>query len=160
MQNTLQNRINELKSTMNDISVDFAYDYTLECNSHDCIGDSFWEYADCDTDIYYSDLNKWMSENIDLMEEAVSEGFYQLDPHNFSLYSLAQCAQYMSLERELSDDMSEILEIMGIRYILDTYENITPEQWDEFEDLNFSSYDEFSDFQDDIDLIFYPDSDE
>ena len=160
MQNTLQNRINELKSTMNDISVDFAHDFNLETCGHDYISDNFGEYSDSQVDIYYSDLNKWMSENIDLMEEAVSEGFYQLDPHNFSLYSLAQCAQYMSLERELSEDMSEILELMGIRYILNTYENITPEQWDEFEDLNFSSYDEFSDFQNDIDLIFYPDSDE
>lgn len=159
MQKTLQNRINELKSTMNDISVDFAYDYTLECNNRDYISDSFWGYADSQVDIYYSDLNKWISENIDAMENAVTEGYYQLDSENFSLYSLAQCAQYMELNNQLQDDIQNILEIMGIRYILETYENITPEQWDEYEGLNFSSYDEFSDFQNDIDLIFKPDGD-
>lgn len=119
----LEERKNDLKRGMNDLSVDFASDYDLQTSSYFC--DLFCEYADSQVDIYNSDLFEWCKNNLEYVEEAVAE--FGIDEKNFDLMRLVQSGQFLYNERQLFEDEEKIVELMVVNYLLNNEEEIEKE---------------------------------
>ena len=63
MKEWLEQRKEDLKGGMNDLSIDFASDHNLNTSSY--LSDLFNEYADSQVVIYYKDLIYCLSKNGD-----------------------------------------------------------------------------------------------
>ena len=71
------NYMEDLKKYMNDISTDFIYSYGLESYGYIC--DSFNEFADSETSIYYSEQKEFYNNNVELCEQALLDYGYNLN---------------------------------------------------------------------------------
>lgn len=102
----------------------YAKDFAIECEDNfdnyvsgqEYISDLISEFSDEWTDVYYSDLKKWASAHIDDLEAAIEEGFY--DPsHKYSFFKHIQAVQFMSIGREISDNLSDIVRYLAVSYL-------------------------------------------
>ena len=123
MKEWLEERKEDLKGGMNDLSVDFASDYDLNTSSY--LSDLFNEYADSQVDIYYSDLFEWCKHNYEYVEEAVAE--FGIDSRNFDFIEIIRSGQFLYNERQLFEDEKEIAELMVVNYLLNNEEEIEKE---------------------------------
>lgn len=116
----LQNKKEELKESMNDVSIDFAFDY--DCNEDGYITDYFNEFADSQIDIYYNDLFEWAKNNYNYIEDAVSE--FGIDSKNFSFTNLIQQGQYLYYTELLYEDEDKIKQLILIIKMLSLEEDV------------------------------------
>lgn len=120
----LEEKKEEIKRSINDISIDFASDYDLNSSSYLC--DLFTDYADSQVSIYYSDLLKWLSGDGDeFVERYVAE--FGIDEKNFQFWDIVRGGQFLDLQERLFADDKEIIELMAINYLLNNEEEIERE---------------------------------
>lgn len=147
--------LNELRdsyiSTINSISSDFINDRALL--DSDYISDSFSEYADGATSIYYSDQWNYYVDNSSKCEDALLE-FY--DPDSIAdlikkegLYHLCCKAgalgQYVENESELYEDEEKIKRCLIIDYLLNINEYLDPSDIEEIAQEDFDRWDDYAD---------------
>lgn len=120
----LEERKEDLKGGMNDLSVDFASDYDLNTSSY--LTDLFNEYADNNVSIYYNDLIEWLKGGgDDFVERYVAE--FGIDEKNFDLWGIVRGGQFLDLQERLFADEKEIVELMVVNYLLNNEEEIERE---------------------------------
>ena len=86
------------------------------------ICDAISEIADGATSIYYSDILDFIKRNPEALADVVEEGLYCVDStHPYDLYKHGQAAEYMTIERELYDNLEEIVKLYAINYYRDNH---------------------------------------
>lgn len=113
----------------------FATDYLLyDYESAHYIQDSISEWADNNTSIYYCDIEKFMAENIDMVNRAIDE--FGWDGCGSDLHRAGQMAEFLKNEDTLYNDMGMIIEYCVCSYLLDvdvetiekgTYSHLLPD---------------------------------
>lgn len=120
----LEERKEDLKGGMNDLSVDFASDYDLNSNSY--LSDLFTEYADNQVSIYYNDLIEWLKGGGDeFVERYVAE--FGIDEKNFDFWGIVRGGQFLDFQERLFADEKDIIELMVVNYLLNNEEDIERE---------------------------------
>ena len=92
------------------------YGSDIEYYDSGYITDIYMEIADSNTSIYYSDITKYMVDNIDAVNDWILEYGYPDD-----LYKAAQGAEFDSIYMELLENSEDILLYWAYTYMLDTY---------------------------------------
>lgn len=124
MKEWLEQRKEDLKGGMNDLSIDFASDYNLNTSSY--LSDLFNEYADNQVDIYYKDLIEWLKGGGDeFIERYVAE--FGIDEKNFDFWGVVRGGQFLDYEERLFADEKDIIELMVVNYLLNNEEEIEKE---------------------------------
>lgn len=124
MKEWLEEKKEDLKGGMNDVSVDFASDYDLNSNSY--LSDLFNEYADGQVSIYYSDLIEWLKGGgDDFVERYVAE--FGIDEKSFDFWGIVRGGQFLDFQERLFADEKEIIELMVVNYLLENEEEIERE---------------------------------
>lgn len=101
-----------LKSLL-DIVQDFINEFSASDDDYIC--DAFQGYADNRTSIYYSDIIKFISENVEAVNDAIAE--FGWDGCGSDLYKAGQMAEYLQLEQMLNNDIEDIKKHLAINYI-------------------------------------------
>lgn len=110
----------ELLNTLNGYAKDFA----IECednfadyvSSQEYICDMISQFADNNVDIYYNELLDFVKENPASLDEVIEEGLY--DPSvGYRFWDHVTAAQYMVIEREINDNLSDIIRYLAISYL-------------------------------------------
>lgn len=128
----LESVIADLKSKMNDYSVDFCQDY-MQPFSTSYFCDAVSEFADGRTSIYYSDIAKYMSENIEHVNDTISE--FGWEGCGSDLYKAGQLAEYTDIQNQLYSDEDNIILLAAADFLLDTEGNTVPEDlWESVSD--------------------------
>lgn len=107
---------------------------------HGYICDIISEIADNNVDIYYSDLFKWAADNYSIIEEA-NEEFGTVN----DITKQIQQGQYLYNERDLYDNLEDILKFYVLDYIEKDLkiEELTEEQADKLDfDIDYSDNNE------------------
>lgn len=110
--------INKLKESMNDISIDFAYDYY---DTDRDINDAISQECDYKVDIYTSDLMEWASNNVSVIDDSIQE--FGIN-NNMGILDIIRQAQYMDNERQIRDDASNMLALCALLHLKNIDENI------------------------------------
>lgn len=87
------------------------------------ICDIIAEIADSATSIYYSDIIKFISENVEAVNDAINE--FGWDGCGGDLYKAGQMAEYQMIERDIYDHLPDALRVLAcdyLRYDLDIEE--------------------------------------
>lgn len=116
--------IAEMKKGMNDISIDFVTDYS---GSDGYICDLFTEFADGQTSIYYSDIIRFISENVEAVNDAIAE--FGWDGCGSDLYKAGQMAEFQQNEQLLYDDLTDICKLSALEMIAAVNDQISAEDW-------------------------------
>lgn len=151
MENIL--KIKDLKSNL------FLGDYGEEITGYNSgyIGDIVTEIADNNVDIYYSDLNEWTKDNANYIEEALDEFGTPTDGNGHAdYYGMIRQGQFIAYERELYENLEDILKYWAYDYIEDNYKltELTEEQNDEVEFLNYNNFEKLEDIVAELESIF------
>lgn len=101
-------------ATLDGYSSDFATDYAASDSAYIC--DAFAEFADGHTSIYYSDIMAFIASNPESLADVVAEGLYY-PANDYDVYKHGQAAEYMTIERELFDNQTDILKTLALEYI-------------------------------------------
>lgn len=99
-------------------------------SGHAYICDAISEIADNDTSIYYADIIKFISENVEAVNDAIAA--FGWDGCGSDLYKAGQMAEYLSIEHALYDDLENAVKLWAADYIRYNYsEEISSEAWEE-----------------------------
>ena len=143
------------------LSCDFSRNL-CDYSGHYYICDAITDIADNNTSICYSDIIKYISENVEKVNDAIEEMGW--DGCGSDLYKAGQTAEFLDIERQIYDELDESMLNYCYNYIL--YElkinEITPEQKDEIENLccNVDNNETFDYFEDELTDLFSPKEDE
>lgn len=121
------------------------------------IGDIITEIADSNVDIYNNDLMEWAKGNTSYIEDAMREfGTPEDDNGNPDFMRLIMQGQYYMYEQDLYNNLEDILKYWAYSYIEDTYKltELTEEQNDEIEFLNYNNFEELEDIKNELENIF------
>lgn len=120
MNNTTINatkKIEELSNTIETYWQEFEnYDYD------EYICDIITSIADNNTSIYYSDIKEFMMNNFDAVEDAINE--FGWDGCGSDLYKAGQMAEFLQLEHMMYNDLDTIIEILLIKYYVQTFDTL------------------------------------
>lgn len=119
------------------------------------ICDTFAEYADSHTSIYYANIIRYISEHVEDVNDAIRDIGW--DGCGGDLCRAGQAAEYMQIERELYDHTAEIVEAYAADYIRNTHgDSIPAEIWEEIADrlYNLDDSNEWDDVRDAVDDAF------
>lgn len=152
--------VDELKG---DITLNCDYSRNLcDYSGYHYLCDVISEIADSNVSIYYSDIIKFISENVEKVSDAISEMGW--DGCGSDLYKAGQMAEYLDIERQIYAELDEAMLNFCYNYILHDLEieEITPEQRDEIGSLcykvdNNVVLDTFEDF---LKELLTPENDE
>ena len=106
----------EKKKEMDPYSVDFVCDYS---GASGYICDLFYEFADGRTSIYYSDIIRFISENVEAVNDAITELGW--DGCGSDLYKAGQTAEYLQIENTLQNDFENIVQLAALEMIVAAY---------------------------------------
>lgn len=154
----LENKGQDLRAEMNDLSVDFVNDY--EDNESDYISDCYADYADQNVDIYCSDLFEWAKKNYSYIEDYVKE--FGIDSKNFDFIKIIQGGQWYHNLEQLNEDDENIKQLLYIKKTLKLDDEILNQELDEeleyhienILDGSWCDVDRFYDFDDIIKETF------
>lgn len=121
------------------------------------IGDIITELADSNVDIYNSDLSEWAKDNVSYIEEAINMwGIPKDEGGHADYYRMIQQGQYYMYEQDLYNNIEDILKYWAYSYIEDNYNltELTEEQNDEIEFLNYNNFEKLEDLKNELDNIF------
>ena len=114
----------------NDISSDFIYSYSLDSYGYIC--DSITEFADSETSIYYSDQRAFYNDNVELCENALLDYGYDInellrngDSLDDIICKAGAIGEFMKNERDLYDDIENIILYLICDYVLENDINIS-----------------------------------
>ena len=155
MQN-INTLISETQKSIDDITARLA-DY---CDGSSYVCDAINEIIDSDCPVYWSGLMQWFSEcpdSQDYINEAVRE--YGIDSKDFDIFKAIQWGYCKNAEETIYDEKNDGLLLAAYVLIRDSYklEEITDEQAEEIENINFNRIDTFTDLQNEIEQIINPD---
>ena len=105
--------LNELKTNL------FTGDYGTELlnyNNTSYICDAISEIADSNTSIYYYDIKQFMMDNFDAVEDAINE--FGWDGCGSDLYKAGQMAEYITIERDLYNNLDDIIKYLAYDYLI------------------------------------------
>lgn len=155
----LEKYANELKESMNSISIDFCGDYYIESDAY--ISDLFCEFADSMTSIYYSDQRDYYYNNTeqcenDLMELYDNDSLAQLiksEGLDGLLCKAGACGEFMQNERDLYEDQKNIIKVLLINHIIENielYKDFTSEELikvvDDSDCFDYDCFDEYCEY--------------
>lgn len=140
----------ELKESLNDTYCNCICDYD---SGYIC--DVISEISDSHVDIYYYDLFEWAKNNFSIIEEANEE----LGAPN-DITKQIQQGQYIQYEREMYDNIDDMIQLFIYNYIYNNLdiEEITEEQKEELDMLNYDNNDKLENIIDDIKEILKEES--
>lgn len=127
-------------------------DYT---GSSSYICDIFSEIAYNETSIYYSDIIKFIADNVEAVNDAIQE--FGWDGCGADLYKAGQRAEYLTIERDLYNHEDEVKQLYAANYIRrESGEEIPAETWSAVLDAldNIGTGDRLNDIDDAINEIF------
>ena len=164
MENLTENKsmlsVDELKGAVS-LNCDYSRDL-CDYSGHCYICDAISEIADNNTSIYYSDIVRYISYNVEKVNDAIEEMGW--DGCGSDLYKAGQMAEFLDIERQIYDELDESMLICCYNYILQELKikEITPEQKDEIEKLccNIDNNETFDYFEDALTELFAPKEDE
>lgn len=147
--NAISDRTNAARENLNGYSQDFITDHDAGSSQYIC--DAVSEFADSRTSIYYADIKDFICNNFDAVGETISELGW--DGCGGDLYKAGQMAEYMSIEREIYDELRDILKYITLDFIDSTDEaNDEAERiWESLDDDKRSEL--LSDFLDDLEMM-------
>lgn len=124
----LEERKEELKSIMNDDSIEMANDYSIDNDNY--FDDIVSEYADNNTSIYYNEQRQFYNDNVEFCEDAFKEFGYDIKEmfeDGMTLDDLVckcgQIGEYKRIQDNLYEDIENIKLMMLLNYCIDN--NIT-----------------------------------
>lgn len=79
------------------------------------ICDIIAEIADSATSIYYSDIIKFISENVEAVNDAIKE--FGWDGCGCDLYKAGQMAEYQMIEQDIYDRLPDALRVLACDYL-------------------------------------------
>lgn len=133
------------------IGTDAAYlagDYN-GCGSY--IEDAISERADSETSIYYSDIIKFISENVEAVNDTIQE--FGWDEAGADLYKAGQLAEYLQIENSYRENMEGIIKLAAVLDLIDAgKKEITAEAWEAIEN-ELENIDESNRFDDITDIV-------
>lgn len=149
--------INETVKNINGEAVRLA-DY---CGSSSYVSDAISEIVDCDCPVYWSGLVKWFDEepnSQDYINEAVNEFGFNGD---FDIFKAIQWGWCRKAEEELYEEKNDGLLLAAYVLIRDSYklEEITDEQAEQVENIDFDKIDTFTDLQNEVESIIHLEND-
>ena len=110
----------------------FAFVETLiddwEDQKDDYLCDLISTVANDSVSIYYSDLYDFARENPDALEEVIEEGLFVLDNNDYSYSKHISAAMFMTIERELLEELPEIIKGIALVRLDDKHPGI---DWDD-----------------------------
>lgn len=134
-----------------EIGTDAAYlagDYN-GCSSY--IEDAISERADNETSIYYSDIIKFISENVEAVNDAIQE--FGWEGVGADLYKAGQLAEYLQIENSYREKAEGIIKYAAILDLIDAgKKEITAEAWQAIEN-ELENIDESNRFNDITDIV-------
>lgn len=130
---------------------DFAIDYY---NSTMYLCDAIQEWADNSVDIYYYDVDKYLVENIQKVEDAINE--YGWDGVGKDLRKAAQMAQMLDIENDLWCQEEEIWKQIAFEYLENGHKEVPAELVEAIEGwaYDFKNGDRIDDMIDNIEEWF------
>ena len=125
--------LTDITSTIKGTYAEDIHDYS----GRTYICDAITEIADSRTSIYYSDILDFIRNNPEALAEVVEEGLYCVDSrHSYDLYKHAQAAEFMTIEREIYDNLEDAIKAYAANYIREQYhtETISADIWESIAD--------------------------
>lgn len=125
--------------------------------SHGDISDIIAETADNNVDIYNNDLMEWAKRNTSYIEDALREFGTPEDSNGHpDFMRIIMQGQYYMYEQDLYNNIEDILKYWAYNYIEDKYNltELTEEQNDEIEFLNYNNFEELEDIENELENIF------
>ena len=134
-----------------DLNIGELGDRFCDYFGHHYIGDVISEIADSNIDVYTYDLLKWLPDNYEWVEEAISQGLCNMSEPDIPRMIMA--GQYEKYSSELYECLDEIMFNYCLNYILNDLkiETLTNEQLEELQEKctdvdNNDTLDMFEDF--------------
>lgn len=121
------------------------------------IGDIITEIADNNVDIYNNDLMEWAKGNTSYIEDALREFGTPEDSNGHpDFMRIIMQGQYYMHEQDLYNNLEDILKYWAYDYIENKYNltELTEEQNDEIEFLNYNNIDRLEEIEGMIEDIF------
>lgn len=151
-------KASEIMENMNENGpLGYAAELRDYISSSDYISDAICEIADLNTSIYYSDIMDFIRHNPESLAEVIDEGLYN-PSHNYNLYEHGQAAEYMTIEREIYNNLDSGLEYAALAYIVNQYDDpeVSEELIEGIRDICIDSWrlDRFTEITDYIDEYF------
>jgi hypothetical protein len=111
------------------------------------------EFADSNTSIYYTNIKNFIINNLDAVTDAINELGW--DGCGGDLYKAGQMAEYLTIERALYNEVTDIVKHLAIEYITNVYSGLEVAENEELTDLlkEFNNNFNLIDCNDYIDII-------
>ena len=152
-QNNNMEQINELYNDHHDNLSDYARDFlgdyvNIERNSYIC--DAISDFADNNTSIYYCDIINFISNNVEEVNEAIAE--FGWDGCGSDLYKAGQMAEYLTIERDIYNNLDDIVICAACKYLIDNDISLSDEQLEQLQE-DLSDIDHNNRLNDILDII-------
>ena len=99
-------------------STEYA-EYICDYLGSQYIYDVFTYIADDNTSIYYSDIIDFISKNVEMVGDTISE--FGWDGCGSDLYKAGQMAEFRSIETELNENIVDVLKVYAFNYYREQY---------------------------------------
>lgn len=149
----IKNLYDEHHDNLSDYARDFLGDYADIDHNTQYICDAISDFADNNTSIYYYDIKNFIAEHIDEVTEAIAE--FSWEGCGSDLYKAGQTAEYMYIERDIYNNLDDIVICTACKYLIDNDISLSDEQLEQLqEDLsNIGNNNRFDDILDIINDI-------
>lgn len=140
---------NTARENLSGYSQDFITD--SDANSSQYICDAISEFSDTNTSIYYYNIMEFIKENPDAVNDAINE--FGWDGCGGDLYKAGQMAECMSIEREINEEIEDIIKYITLDFI-DSTDEANDEAERIWESLDDDKQNELlTDFLDNLEMI-------
>lgn len=131
----IENLYDEHYNNLSDYARDFLGNYADIDHNTQHICDAISDFADNNTSIYYSDIKNFIADHIEEVNEAIAE--FGWDGCGSDLYKAGQMAEYLTIEREIYNNLDDIIICAACKYLIDNDISLRDEQLEQLqEDLN------------------------
>ena len=144
----------DLKSLKNGLDLgEYGEDYIYDdYTGYTYIDDSFREFADSNTSIYYTQIINFIAEHVEEVNDTINE--FGWDGCGGDLYKAGQMAEYEMIYRDLIDHADDICLALAYDYLMDNgYVELSDDEYDEIEnsiDGSIERYDAITDICDNV----------
>jgi hypothetical protein len=146
----LTNGLNTVEQ-LSEHAKDFINEYGASDRGYIC--DLIQAFADSNTSIYYCDIKNFIVNNIEAVEDAINQ--FGWDGCGSDLYKAGQTAEYLTIERALYNEVTDIVKHLAIEYITNVYSGLEVADSEQLTDLlsELNNNLEMIDCNDYIDII-------
>lgn len=156
--NTHNNTMEQIKSLYDehhnklcDYARIFLGDYAADIDHNtQYICDAISDCADNNTSIYYYDIIKFISENVEAVNDAIVE--FGWDGCGSDLYKAGQMAEYMTIENDIYNDLNDIIICTACKYLIDNDISLNNDQLEQLQE-ELRTIDHNNRFDDILDII-------